>query len=127
MMDFVQFEDAAVVVLTYSVASKESFNSVPKWLNSVKAALSAHMKNPIVILVGTKTDLRDAVNPLESRGEVTTAEGQNLAASLNAAGFYEVSAAMNKGVEDVFRGVAEQFHKRYEEIAQSLGHRWSSV
>jgi hypothetical protein len=26
------------------------------------------------------------------------------------------------GVEDVFRFIAEQFHKKYEEIAHTMGH-----
>lgn len=35
-----------------------------------------------------------------------------MASALNMA-FFETSAAQNTGVEDVFRHVAEQFHKKY--------------
>ncbi len=104
-----QYEDAAVIVLCYSIASKESFQSVNKWYTAIKAGLSSSSQNPIGVVVGCKSDLRDGT--VDSRGEVSTMEGQALASSLGM-GFFETSAASNIGVEDVFRYIAEQFHKK---------------
>jgi transport family protein 27 len=113
------YEDAAVIVCAYSIASKESFQSVNKWYTAMKASLTGANQNPIGVLVGCKSDLRDGT--VDSRGEVSTMEGQALASSLGM-GFFETSAASNMGVEDVFRFIAEQFHKKYEEIAHTMGH-----
>jgi len=111
------YEDTAAVMIGYSVSSRESLQSCGKWLTSVKAALSKG-PTPIGVLVGCKSDLRDGT--LDSRAEVSQQEGRNMASSLGM-GFFETSAATNHGVEDPFRYIAEEFLKRYEEIAQTMG------
>ncbi len=98
-----------MVVLVYSIASKESFQSINKWFTTVKASLTGANQNPIGVVVGCKSDLRDGT--VDSRGEVSSMEGQALASSLGM-GFFETSASSNLGVEDVFRYIAEQFHKK---------------
>lgn len=71
-MFVLQYEDAAVVMLAYSVSSKESLQSVNKWYSAVKASLSAHYKNPIGVVVGCKSDVRDG--SVDSRAEVSMVE-----------------------------------------------------
>lgn len=60
------------MMLAYSVSSKESLQSVNKWYAAVKASLSAHYKNPIGVVVGCKSDVRDG--SVDSRAEVSTVE-----------------------------------------------------
>eukprot|EP00981_Chlorochromonas_danica_P008235 scaffold2066_cov229-Ochromonas_danica.AAC.19 len=135
------YEGAAAVVLVYSVASRESLQSTSKWFASecpsihthshtldnflsnnltllctaVKAALPSN-SNPISIIVGNKTDLRDGT--LDSRAEVATYEASSFAANM-ALNHFDVSAANNTGVEEPFKYIAEEFVRRYQQEVDS--------
>eukprot|EP01039_Chlorochromonas_danica_P002776 gene2776-3030_t len=109
------YEGAAAVVLVYSVASRESLQSTSKWFATVKAALPSN-SNPISIIVGNKTDLRDGT--LDSRAEVATYEASSFAANM-ALNHFDVSAANNTGVEEPFKYIAEEFVRRYQQEVDS--------
>lgn len=64
-----------------------------------------------VLLVGTKTDLRNDPATLETLAKsnqkpVTEEEGKAMAHKINALGYFETSAKENKGVQEVFERAA---------------------
>lgn len=97
-------------------------------ISAVKATLNNGV-NPIGVLVGNKSDLRDGT--IDSRAEVPSSEAKNLAAGLGLQ-FFETSAVSciwislalsiscsfyfvqqaNVGVEEPFKYIAEEFLKR---------------
>lgn len=100
-------------MLVYSVGSRESLQSTSKWLSTVRAALPSN-SNPITVMVGNKSDLRDGT--IDSRSEVPGYEAQSYAQNLGIR-LFEASAANNAGVEDPFRYIAEEFARKYEQEA----------
>lgn len=64
------------------------------------------------VLVGNKADFRDDAD-LDSRAEVSFEEGQGAANELGLK-YFETSAATTHGIDDPFKYIAEEFHKRYE-------------
>lgn len=92
-------------VLVYSIASRRSLENL-KSINAKLINLIGTTKVPRV-LVGNKADL-EAEDGLR---EVTTAQGQALAAEWGCA-FTECSAKINHNIENVFRLVLEEVDKQ---------------
>jgi GTPase SAR1 family protein len=84
------YADAAAIMVAYSIGSKDSLQSAGKWLTAVRAALP-NAANPIGLLVGCKSDLRDGT--VDSRAEVSTTDGQNMASS-HGLSFFETSSVI---------------------------------
>ena len=94
-----------VVLLCFSVCNRNSYESVKeKWFPEV----SHHLPSTPFILVGTKTDLRDAQaadpnsNNPEKFEQVTKDEGKKLAQELECVRYMEVSAKTRNGLEALF-------------------------
>lgn len=87
-----------VFLLCFAVNKRDSLvHTRIKWFPEVKH----HCPNTPVILVGTKTDLREDCN--NSTGQnVSTAEGLSLKKQLGACKYLECSALTQKGVQSVF-------------------------
>lgn len=68
-----------------------------KWYPEV----SHHIKGVPIVLVGTKSDLREDGNP----EHVTFAQGEQLRKDIKAEKFVECSAKANTGVKNVFDAV----------------------
>ncbi len=113
------YDNAAAIMVTYSIANRESLAACNKWYSAVKGAQRQNQTQGqlIGVLVGNKNDLREVgVNAADSRAEVTMVEAQSIAANLGVP-YFETSAANNVGVEEPFKYIAEQFYRRYEETA----------
>ena len=93
------------LILTYSIASKESFNNLSVWLEQLNNADDLSKKP--VIIVGNKLDLE------ESR-EVSHEEGEKFAKEHNY-NFYETSAKTGKNVKEAFFDIFEQLYKKFED------------
>jgi GTPase SAR1 family protein len=65
-----------------------------KWVSEIKQ----HVKDPVVLLVGTKTDLRAG----DPDSALSVEDGKALAQQIGAAGYVECSAIKCEGVKDVF-------------------------
>ncbi|KAH0789079.1 ras-related protein Rab-31-like isoform X1 [Histomonas meleagridis] len=76
-------------MLVYDITSKESFNSLPEWID----ILSCQGINKFVV-VGNKSDLA-------AQREISFGDGLNFATSYSA-NFYETSALQNKFVNEAF-------------------------
>jgi small GTP-binding protein len=88
------YPNTDVFLMCFSVADRTSYDNIKnKWVDEIKQ----YVKDPKLLLVGTKEDLRDsAENP------VTTAEGEALKAQIAAFDYIECSAIKCQGVKDVF-------------------------
>lgn len=81
-------------LLCFSVGSHSSFENIfSKWYPEIRQ----HCPNVPIVLVATKTDLR------ESQADcVTTAEGRRMRKKINASRYIECSAIANDGLPEVF-------------------------
>ena len=93
-----------VFLVCFSVVEPVSLANVQtKWLTELKQ----YVKDPQIILVGTKKDLRtndETLQQLSQAGQkaVTTAEGKAKAAEIKAINYLECSAMKQDGVKQVF-------------------------
>ena len=93
-----------VFLLCYSIASYSSYENVEgKW----KPELEKYSPNTPIILVGTKTDLREDINAIkivEKKGGkfVTTEEGQKMCKEIGGSEFIECSALTQLNLRHLF-------------------------
>lgn len=93
-----------VFLICFSVISPTSFSNVrTKWWPEV----THHCPGAKIILVGTKLDLREDPDKLESLREkglapITGQQGENMAQEIKAVKFMECSALTQKGLKEVF-------------------------
>ena len=93
------YKDTDVLVLCYSVADSESFESVSDfWVPELN---NSHRHRKPIILVATQTDLRND-NDSES---ITTEDGEMLAKDIGADCFIECSSLDTDSVNKVFEHV----------------------
>jgi len=92
-----------IVLLCFSLVTESSFDSVrEKWYPEV----DHYVKDVPTILVGTKSDLRDAKLPDPSTGEfnpVDSEKAQEMANSIGAEKFIEVSAKTTHNLKQLFQ------------------------
>ena len=89
-----------VIILVYSIDSRASFDGLEYWYNSVQEKLG--VKNYILVIVGSKSDLTD-------NEEVTEQEGIKYAEEKKAI-FKLVSAKVDgKGIENLFDSILNDF------------------
>ena len=93
------------LILTYSIASRESFQNLDSWLKQLNDADDIS-KKPIII-VGNKSDLEDS-------REVSTDEGREFA-DKHGYHFYETSAKTAEHVKEAFDDIFEQLYKLFED------------
>ena len=86
--------DAAVAIIIYDVASRQSFANVPQWIDDVR---NQRGEAVVIALLGNKTDREDRC--------VSTEEGETLAEQ-NQLMFKEVSARDGTNVQEFFKEVA---------------------
>ena len=88
------YPDTDVVLIAYSIGSRESFDSVKdKWVPEVRH----YCPTTPFILIGTKSDLRS----IPKSKTVKAVEGFALAKSTGAFGYLECSAKNGYGLQDV--------------------------
>ncbi|XP_036407851.1 rho-related GTP-binding protein RhoH-like [Megalops cyprinoides] len=91
------YQQADVVLLCYSVANTNSFESVrQRWIGEVRE----HLPHVPVLVVATQTDLRES-GPHRANC-LPSSEGKRLAHDIHAKGYLECSALSNRGVQQVF-------------------------
>ena len=78
------------VVLGYDITNKGSFDSLPRWLNSIIENTTKKVK--LIYLIGNKIDLK------ESR-VVSKEDGERFAENFNLR-FFEVSCKTGEGIEE---------------------------
>jgi len=98
------YPETDVFLVTFSVVSRASFNNVRNvWIPELKQ----HCPDTPIVLVGTKTDLRDDPDTIAKTSRsgkpiVKLEEGDALAKELGAHSYTECSALMMDNVNEVF-------------------------
>jgi small GTP-binding protein len=95
------YPNTHVFLFCFSVADRTSYENIKnKWFQEVKTYQGSC--NPLYLLVGTKSDLRnDAERPIEPE------EGRQLATQLGCFDYMECSAIKCQGVNDIFQVAIE--------------------
>jgi Ras-related protein Rab-6A len=83
--------EAQIILLIYDISDRESFDSMPKWIQQV---LDVKNSDVVFVLIGNKNDL-------ENERKVTFEEGKKFAEENNFI-FQEVSAKTGKNFETLF-------------------------
>ncbi|KAJ8664111.1 hypothetical protein O0I10_000389 [Lichtheimia ornata] len=102
------YPDSDVILIAYDISDPETLANVPeKWLPEVQY----YCGSSTFFLVGCKRDLRDDPETLEAlreRGMTTVSyqQGQAMADTIRAMGYYECSAKLNQDVAQVFEQAA---------------------
>lgn len=97
------YRGAAGALLVYDITSRETYNSLTKWLTDARALASP---NIIIILVGNKKDL-------EAEREVTFLEASRFAQE-NELMFLETSALTGENIEETFLKCAKSILTKIE-------------
>jgi small GTP-binding protein len=92
------------VILVYSVNDRESFQSLPSWLETIRQANVSHV--PLAV-VGNKTDC--------SR-QVSVEEGRQFAQSRPKTRFYETSCLTGDGTDTVREGICNAIVAHCQEL-----------
>ncbi|CAI9783976.1 unnamed protein product [Fraxinus pennsylvanica] len=91
------YRGAVGALLVYDISQRRTFDSIGRWLNELQTHSDM---NVVTILVGNKSDLKDA-------REVTTAEGKHLAEAQGLF-FIETSALDSSNVAVAFQTVVKE-------------------
>ncbi|GEQ70742.1 hypothetical protein JCM33374_g4421 [Metschnikowia sp. JCM 33374] len=99
------YPQTEIFICCFSVVSPTSFQNVKsKWIPEI---LHHSPRDILILLVGTKTDLRDEPHVLDdlqakSQKPISTSQGQKLAKDVGAFQYVECSAATQTGVQELF-------------------------
>ncbi|KAF8769960.1 rho-related GTP-binding protein RhoE-like [Argiope bruennichi] len=92
------YRNSRAVVICYSIADRESWEAIPKWHEEVKQFLP----DAKVFVVGNKMEQRKNETPVSRK------EGKDMARSIGADKYYEISAYTGKYVPDVVLSIEER-------------------
>jgi small GTP-binding protein len=99
------YRNAVVAIAVYDVTNRESFDSLPGWIDAFRAVAGA---NGGVFVVGNKIDLEDKRQiPFDQASEWARSRQYE---------FYETSAKTEDGVKDLFRSVAAQVASLHRQV-----------
>ena len=90
-------KDSAVAIVCYDVTSRESFQSIDKWIEDARALRDDDV---LLILAGNKSDLGE-------RRQVSFEEGQEYAQRMNLL-FFETSAKNGQNIKTLFNELAKK-------------------
>ncbi len=84
------YKQANGVIVTYDITNPHSFNNVKTWLDSIHEHAS---QNIVKVLAGNKIDLED-------ERQITSEDARQLAKD-NDLPYFETSAKLNKGIQEL--------------------------
>ena len=104
------YKGAKGAFVVYDITRKQSFDSVDRWINDIKAAAD---KNLTIIIIGNKCDLED-------QRQVTKEQGEEKSKNMEVA-FMETSALSGENLEKAFeKMINEVFKKCHEEMTADV-------
>ena len=104
------YKGAKGAFVVYDITRKQSFDSVDRWINDIKAAAD---KNLTIIIIGNKCDLED-------QRQVNKEQGEEKAKSYEVA-FMETSAFSGENLDKAFdKMINEVFKKCHEEMTADV-------
>lgn len=98
------YQNTSVFLLCFSVTTPTTFDNLTTvWLPEIKR----YVKNPTILLIGTKIDLRNdeqTLRNLEAEGKspITQQQALDKCKEIGAIGYCECSALQNDGVKEAF-------------------------
>ncbi|EAX83680.1 multidrug resistance protein, putative [Trichomonas vaginalis G3] len=98
------YQNTSVFLLCFSVTTPTTFDNLTTvWIPEIKR----YVKNPEILLIGTKADLRNdeqTLKNLEADGKapITLEQAQQKAKEIGAIAYCECSALKNEGVREAF-------------------------
>jgi len=95
-----------VAVLVFDITSKLSFEELAYWAKETQQMQT--LDSCFTVLVGNKCDL-------ESKREVSKKDAEEYADRISAAFYMEVSAKIQKSIEDLFQEIGKRILKNAEE------------
>ncbi|KAH3668843.1 hypothetical protein OGAPHI_002598 [Ogataea philodendri] len=117
------YQQTEIFLICFSLVERTSFANVKnKWIPEIR---HHSPKNVLVLLVGTKLDLRDDPHVLDqleenSQNPITLEEGNKLAHEVGCLKYMECSAATQQGVREIFEfAIRSVLHPPSEEPEQS--------
>ena len=100
-----------IILLVYSIDSKESFENLDFWYNTMKSSLDG--KNYIFAIIANKTDLKDNVVVSDEKGKIYAKEKNSM--------FKKISAKEDGiGIDDLFNKLIDELRKTNFEVNSSI-------
>jgi len=106
----IYYRDADGALLLFDVTDAESFEKVKMWVKELRKMVG---KDICIAIAGNKCDL-------ERNRKVSTEEGTSYAKSVDAA-YFNVSAKLNRGIDDTFLDLAKRMLDGRKKAAPALG------
>ena len=104
------YKGAKGAFVVYDITRKQSFDSVDKWINDLKAAADKKLS---IIIIGNKCDLED-------QRQVTKEQGEEKAKNSEVA-FMETSALSGENLDKAFEKMMNEVFKKCHEEMMSEG------
>jgi Ras-related protein Rab-1A len=93
------YKGAHVVIICFDLTNRETFENVDYWLEEIN---KEHLLNPIIVLVGTKTDL-------SLKRIIIKEEALKKVSELKFKGYFETSAKTYDGIEEMFLNIIKLY------------------
>ena len=104
------YKGAKGAFVVYDITRKQSFDSVDRWINDLKAAAD---KNLTIIIIGNKCDLED-------QRQVNKEQGEEKAKNYEVA-FMETSAFSGENLDKAFEKMINEVYKKCHEEMMAEG------
>ena len=98
------YKNSVCAIVVYNIADRNSFNSIPSWIEECK---KQSPKTITMVLVGNVCESED-------KREVSYEEGKNLA-DKNGIKFYEISSITGENINELFYNTTYEISKKIEE------------
>jgi len=100
-----------LIILVFSVVNHGSYEAIKGWCGEVRA----HCPHTKILLLGSKTDLRNDSITLKELGKegkdpLSEDDGIELAEEIGAIGYLECSAVEGKGLKELTDSIVQFFH-----------------
>ena len=99
------FRDANVAIIVFDVTSSKSLSQVDYWAEELNKSNAFDF---VMVLVGNKCDL-------ESKRQISRAEGLKKADEIGAEFYFEASASETSNIQNLFQEIGVSLYKRREE------------
>lgn len=93
------YKGVQVVIICFDLTNYDSFEDIDIWMEEIK---KEKLDKPIIILVGTKSDLT-------SSRVITKEEALKKTTQLKLDAYFETSAKTNQGIEDIFNSIVKLY------------------